>query len=244
MFMKDANLPNSESRPAKRPDASLRPALVRPILHDTVVDHLRDMIVEGQLPAGSRVNERELCEFLGISRTPLREAVKVLAAEGLVDITPNRGASVAEMSVSDIMDAFELMAGLEAMAGGLACERISDAELNEMQALHDAMVVCRKNEDLSGYYSRNRQIHKLILQSTRNNALLQVYEATNRRLHALRFRSNFDSQKWDRAIVEHEAILDALKARNGAALSSILKQHLLHKRDVVMANMKDAPGKD
>lgn len=219
--------------------AAPRPALVRPILHDAVVDHLREMIVEGQLSAGSRINERELCELLGISRTPLREAVKVLAAEGLIEITPNRGASVAEMSLSDVLEAFELMAGLESLAGELACERMTDDELAQVQALHDAMLVCRKKKDLSGYYSHNRQIHNLILEATRNNALRQVCEATNRRLHALRFRSNFDVQKWDRAIAEHEAIIQALKARNGSELSAILKQHLLHKRDVVIADLKE-----
>lgn len=213
--------------------------LARPILHDTVVDHLREMVVEGQLPAGSRINERELCETLGISRTPLREAVKVLAAEGLIDITPNRGASVAEMSLSDVLETFELMAGLESLSGELACERISDAELDELRALHDAMVECRKREDLSGYYNLNRQIHNLIIQATRNQMLRQVYETTNRRLHALRFRSNFDVQKWDRAIDEHEIILQALSSRNGAQLSAILKQHLLHKRDVVIADLKE-----
>src|SRR5690554_5012091 len=213
--------------------------LVRPILHDTVVDHLRDMIVEGQLPAGSRINERGLCETLGISRTPLRQVVKVLAAEGLIDITPNRGASVAEMSLTDVLEAFELMAGLESPSGELACERISDAELTELQSLHDEMVACRKREDLSGYYNRNRQIHNLIIQATRNQTLRQVYETTNRRLHALRFQSNFDVQKWDRAIAEHETILEALKKRDGTQLSAVLKQHLLHKRDVVITDLKE-----
>lgn len=196
------------------------------------------MIVEGQLPAGSRINERELCESLGISRTPLREAVKVLAAEGLVDITPNRGAFVAEMSPSDVLEAFELMAGLESLAGELACQRVSNEELAELQSLHDDMVKCRKNKDLSGYYSRNRQIHNLIIQAARNQALRQVYETTNRRLHALRFRSNFDVQKWDRALAEHEAILEALKARDSSRLADLLKAHLLLKRDVVMSDLK------
>lgn len=237
--MKNLNFPASDPELTTQGATTSRPSLARPILHDTVVDHLREMIVEGQLPTGTRINERELCEHLGISRTPLREAVKVLAAEGLIDITPNRGASVTQMSLADVLDAFELMAGLESLSGELACERISDAELSELALLHDEMVACRQREDLSGYYSRNRQIHNLIIQSTRNNALRQAYETTNRRLHALRFRSNFDIQKWDRAIAEHEAILEALKVRNGPQLSAMLKQHLLHKRDVVMADLKE-----
>jgi len=237
-FVKNLDTYPHAGESAAQSAAAMGPALARPILHHTVVDHLRDMIVEGQLPAGSRINERALCEALGISRTPLREAVKVLAAEGLIDITPNRGASVAEMSLADVMEAFELMAGLEALAGELACQRISEAEMDEIEALHDEMVACRRREDLSGYYNRNRQIHRLISEAARNHALLQVYEATNRRLHALRFRSNFDVQKWDLAISEHETILAALKARDGERLSAILKLHLQHKRDVVISELK------
>lgn len=236
--MKKLNFPASDTELTQRGSTTVRPIFARPILHDTVVDHLREMIVEGQLPAGSRINERELCEQLGISRTPLREAVKVLAAEGLIEITPNRGASVAEMSLSDVLEAFELMAGLESLSGELACERISDSELAEIRRLHDSMVECRNHEDLSGYYTHNRQIHNLIIQATRNQTLRQVYETTNRRLHALRFRSNFDVQKWDRAIQEHEIILEALSSRNGPQLSAILRQHLLHKRDVVVADLE------
>jgi len=236
--VKNLNTFPPANEPATRPAPASKPALARPILHRTVVDHLRQMIVEDQLPPGTRINERVLCEALGMSRTPLREAVKVLAAEGLIDITPNRGASVTEMSLSDIMEAFELMAGLESISGELACQRISDAELNEIQVLHDEMLVCRSQEDLSGYYNRNLKIHHLINQAARNQALRQVYEATDRRLHALRFRSNFDIQKWDIAIIEHEAMLDALKKRAGDRLSAVLKQHLLHKRDVVISELK------
>ena len=95
--------------------ASSVPQFARPRLHDTVVDHLRKLIVESVLPPGTKLNERELCEMLGISRTPLREALKVLAAEGLIDIAPNRGASVYKMSRDEVWETFEFVSGLEAM---------------------------------------------------------------------------------------------------------------------------------
>src|ERR1700712_5930117 len=174
----------------------LLPKVERQRLHDTVVDHIRRFIIEGVLEAGRKLNERELCETLGISRTPLREALKVLAAEGLIEISPNRGASVARMSELEIREAFELMSGLEAFAGELACERITADELDEIKALHYAMVVCKNQNDLPGYYQRNRAIHDMINLAARNSALGQTYMALNWRIQALRFRSNLQTPKW------------------------------------------------
>src|SRR6201994_2006217 len=102
----------------------LMPKVERQRLHDTVVEHIRRFIVEGALEPGKKLNERELCETLGISRTPLREALKVLAAEGLIEISQNRGATVSRMTEAEIWETFEVMSGLEAFSGELACQRI------------------------------------------------------------------------------------------------------------------------
>lgn len=210
------------------------PRLERQRLHDTVVEHLRKFIVEGVLPAGTRLNERELCETLGISRTPLREAFKVLAAEGLLVLSPNRGASVYRMSESEIRETFELMAGLEGFSGELACERITPAELAEIKALHYSMLACRVQNDLPGYYSRNQEIHNRINDAARNSALRSTYQSINRRIMSMRFRSNQHIDKWDRAVHDHEEMIKALEARDGKALSNILRRHLLEKRDAVL----------
>lgn len=214
--------------------ARVLPKVERQRLHDTVVTHLRTLIVEGALEPGRKLNERELSETLGISRTPLREALKVLAAEGLIDISPNRGASVSRLSATEIRDTFELLSNLEAFSGELACERITAVELAEIKALHYAMLACRVNEDLPGYYRLNHQIHDRINLAARNAALRQTYLSVNRRLQALRFRSNFRKPKWDSAIHDHEEMLTALEARDGKRLAAILRQHLLDKRDAVL----------
>lgn len=203
-------------------------------LHETVVERLRTSIIEGTLAPGTKLNERELCETLDISRTPLREALKVLAAEGLVDIIPNRGASVAQMSEAEIRETFELMSGLESFSGELACARISADEFAELKALHYAMLACHARHDLPGYYAKNAEIHDRINLAARNSALRQTYLAVNRRLQALRFRSNYQPAKWEKAIHEHSEMLEALEARDGARLSRILRQHLLEKRDAVL----------
>src|SRR6516225_3036125 len=105
-------------------------------LHDEILNRLRDHIVEGNIPDGGRIPERQLCELLGISRTPLREALKVLAAEGLIELLPNRGARVKQLSERDLAELFDVMAGLESLAGRLACEAITDDEIAEIERLH------------------------------------------------------------------------------------------------------------
>jgi DNA-binding GntR family transcriptional regulator len=216
------------------PDPRLSLKVERQRLHDVVVEHLRSFITEGVLPPGTKLNERELCETLGISRTPLREALKVLAVEGLIDINPNRGASVSRMSEMEIRETFELMSGIEAFAGELACERITPQELEDIKALHYAMVVSKNQNDLPGYYQRNRAIHDMINLAARNTALRQVYLSLNRRIQALRYLSNQQAPKWERALHDHEEMITALQARDGKRLSEILRHHLLEKRDAIM----------
>lgn len=209
-------------------------------LHDTVVNHLRNLIIEGVLAPGMKLNERELCETLGISRTPLREAMKVLAAEGLIDTYPNRGAFVSRMTETEIWETFELMSGLESLSGELAAERITLVEIAEIKALHYAMLACRVQNDLPGYYNRNQTIHNKINEAARNSVLRHMYLSVNRRLLALRFKSNFQLGKWDSAIQEHEEMIKALEARDGQRLASLLRRHLLEKRDAIMKGFKEA----
>jgi len=107
-------------------------------LHGEILLRLRDYVVEGSIPDGARVPERQLCEMFGISRTPLREALKVLAAEGLIELLPNRGARVRQLSQRDLEELFDVMAGLESLAGRLACEPITDDEIVAIKQLAKA----------------------------------------------------------------------------------------------------------
>ena len=219
------------------------PKVERQRLHDLVLGHLQNLIIEGTVEPGSKLNEREVCEQLGISRTPLREALKVLAAEGLIEIVPHRGAFVSKMSESEINDTFELMSALEALSGELAAERMTADGLAEIKALHAAMLVCRAANDLPGYYSRNQRIHNNINAAAGNAVLRQVYLSVNRRLLALRFKSNVRADKWDRAVAEHAQMIEALETRDGKRLAAILRQHLLDKRDSVLLTLREAAGK-
>lgn len=207
-------------------------------LHDQVTLRLRTMLVEGRIAPGAKLNERELCAQLHVSRTPLREAIKLLAAEGLVDLLPNRGAVAVRLTEADIVDTFEVLAGLEAMSGRLAAARIGDAELAEIRATHYEMLACHVRGDLSGYYRLNAAIHAAINAAARNPVLADTYRRINARVTALRFRTNQDQAKWQRAVAEHEAMLQALAARDGERLGSLLAAHLANKRETVLEQLR------
>lgn len=209
-------------------------------LHEEAADRLRTMITEGRLPAGARLNERVLCDQLRVSRTPLREAFKRLAAERLVELTPNRGARVIALSRSDVEELFELMGALEGLSGELAARRRTDAELAEIRALHYEMLAAHARRDLPAYYELNHRIHDALNRCARNGALTETYDSVNTRIQHLRFRSNFDADKWAIAVREHQSMLDALDARDGARLRAVLEQHLRTKRDAVLAHWNDA----
>ena len=207
-------------------------------LHDQVAARLRTMLVEGQIAPGAKLNERELCEQLRVSRTPLREAIKLLAAEGLVDLLPNRGAVAVKLTEADVLNTFEVLAMLEGMSGELAAQRISDGELAEVRALHYEMMACFARRDLSGYYRINARIHAAINDAAKNPVLTSTYRSINARVQSLRFRTNQNDAKWKSAVAEHERMLEALKARDAAALRKVLVEHLLRKRDTVLELMR------
>ena len=203
------------------------------VLHEEVVARVRMMLLEGEITPGARIPERELCEQLKISRTPLREALKVLAAEGLVQLLPNRGSRAARLTEKDVRDLFEVCQGLEALAGELACERIGDAEVDEIATAHAAMVQYYHAGDLIQYYRCNRAIHEAIVAAAANPALSGLYESVTARIRRARYFTPMTPPRWALAVQEHEAILNALRRRDGVGLSHILRTHMRHKREEV-----------
>jgi DNA-binding GntR family transcriptional regulator len=210
------------------------------MLHQQVAQQLRQMLVEGRVAPGAKLNERELCEHLRVSRTPLREAIKMLAAEGLVELLPNRGAVALQLSEADAGHTFEVMAQLEAMNGELAAQRATPAQIEEIRSLNDEMLAAHTHRDLPSYYTLNSRIHRAFNLAANNPVLTGLYDTINARVQALRYRTNQDEAKWQRAMVEHCRMVELLVARDGAGLRNLLSQHLLHKRDVVMMQLRMA----
>jgi DNA-binding GntR family transcriptional regulator len=213
-------------------------SIPRQALHQEVANRLRQRIIEGELGPGTKLNERELCEVMHVSRTPLREAVKMLAAEGLVELMPNRGAVVAQLDEQDVLDTFEVIAGLEGLSGELAAQRISEEELTEIRALQYEMRAAHARRDLPTYYRLNARIHELINAAARNPVLTQTWRTVNARLQVMRFRSNLDGAKWDQALEEHDQMVELLARRDSAGLRKLLIDHLMIKRNTVIELMR------
>jgi DNA-binding GntR family transcriptional regulator len=223
---------------------AIAPQAITPIsrrqLHEEAVDRLREMIVQGQLAPGDRLNERLLCQQLGISRTPLREAIKLLASEGLVALLHNRGAQVAPLDAGRLAETLAVMGALEALAGELACQHASVEQIAEVAALHSEMVAKHARGDLANYFRYNQAIHLKIVEASGNATLANTYRQLNANVLRARYMANLSKDRWDEAVREHEQILAALTARDVARLKRLLQEHLAHKLASVPSSLHKA----
>lgn len=205
-------------------------AISRKSLHQELVDRLQQMLITGELTPGTKVPEKDLCIRFGVSRTPMREALKVLASEGLVRLEPNRGAWVTQVTVGEVNEVFPVLGALEALSGELACKHITDAEIDAVRLLHQQMVEAYEAQDLDGYFSINQEIHKAILTAARNDTLTISCQALSLRMQRARYLANMSDERWRMALDEHEKILHFLIERNGKKLAKTLSEHLETKR--------------
>jgi DNA-binding GntR family transcriptional regulator len=209
-------------------------------LHEEAADRLRDLIIQGRLVAGARLNERLLTAQLGVSRTPLREAFKVLATEGLVELLPNRGAIVSQMDPVRLSESLAVMGALEALAGELACANATEAQLNEIRALHYEMLAYHARGDLAGYFKFNQAIHLKLVKYSGNTTLYNVYRQMNANVRRARYMANLSKERWDAAVREHDEILAALGARDVKRIKALLSDHLAHKLASVLGALPAA----
>lgn len=211
------------------------PQISRRFLHDQVADWMRRLIQTGELEPKSRINELELAEQFGISRTPLREAIKILASEGWFEILPNRGARVVSLSGKDISEVMEVIAALEGAAAELAQTQMTDAEFAAIERRHQSMIKAWKRGDNKTYIECNRAIHAAIVDASRNDTLRTTYSSLSSRIQNARYTAHKSPEDWQRAVDEHELMIEHLRNRDGAALADVLRKHIRGKKDVVMA---------
>jgi DNA-binding GntR family transcriptional regulator len=209
--------------------------ITRRYLHDEVVDRLRELILDGDLAPNSRVVEIDLCERFGISRTPLREAIKILATEGLLELLPNRGARVASLSPREIDEMVEVVAGLEATAGDLAARKIADEEIDAIEALTAQMTRAWQAGDEARYFRLNRDVHEAIMAASRNDVLAGLYASMSGRIQRARYSAKKTAEQWVQAIEDHQRMIELLRARDAAGLSHLLRAHLRSKKPIIAA---------
>jgi DNA-binding GntR family transcriptional regulator len=201
--------------------------LVRPSLHDQLVERLREMIVETDLAPGERVDEKSLCEDFGISRTPLREALKVMASEGLIELQPNRSPRVTPLTPESVGDLFEMISWLDRQTGKIAARKVEDADLRTLRRIHRKMVGLHERGDRVEYYRMNREFHTAIVGIVGNAVLSVTYATLTAQAQRARFIAIHAQAHWDRGVREHERMIELLEARDGPALGDLLAAHAL-----------------
>jgi DNA-binding GntR family transcriptional regulator len=251
-----------EERPAADTEA-LR-GVVRLPVHLDLVSRLRDAIIEGEFAEGSHLSERLLCERLGVSRSPLREALKTVAAEGLIELLPNRGARVVQLSIEQLRDTYSVVAILEIAAGRLACERATDMQIAELGELHFRMTKFRLQGSFREYFKTNLLIHEKIVEAAGNPVLLETYRAVSGRIRRSRFFSHqlpnptgkgyqLLDESFSRSSEAHERIFEALRRRDADLLETLIRRHysengglsrLEHSREKAKALDHDAEPDD
>ena len=188
---------------------------------------LEDDIIYGFFLPGTKLDEQELCERYGASRTPIREALKLLAAEGLVEIRPRRGAIIPAINSRTLCEMFEVMAELEAMCGRLAARRIQLEEKQELQRLHQLCQDYLNQNDSENYYEANRLFHFAIYQASHNAFLIEQACTLHKRLHPYRRLQLRVNHRMNHSFSEHSEILDAIFTGNEQEAEALLKAHVV-----------------
>lgn len=201
--------------------------LSRQPLHERVADDLRDRIITGQLEPGQKLAVNLLAEEIGVSLTPLREALKLLAVENLIELTPNRGATVSPVTVQQTRDLFEVIAGIEALAAELAAERMTDEDLAELQDLHAQMQHHAGDASRKKYFAVNRSIHDRIVEFARNPILSAQRGKLAQQAERVRFIALKNDTRRDAAMQEHDDLMAAFEVRDAELAGRIWRKHLI-----------------
>ncbi|WP_247879521.1 GntR family transcriptional regulator [Azospirillum melinis] len=223
--------------PGDTPEAAprRRRTVPPPPLAEMAVERLRSKIIYGELPPSARLIEPELSEKLGISRTPLREALKLLAADGLVMLRPNRNAIVAPLDADELIHLFEAEGCIESFAAKLAAERMTAADLRRLRGFQDRIEALQGAGALEEYFSINQKIHRLIVSGAKNPALVDAHDRLLGRLARARYFALGAQGRWKESVLEHREILAAMEARDGETAQRLFMHHVGRTGEVVAA---------
>lgn len=197
-------------------------------LHAGTSLRLREMILSGELPPGTRLRESHWCQVFEVSRTPFREAVRTLAAEGLIDLQPNRSPVVSQVRAEDLRDLYQVVAALESLAAELACARITADEIGQIVGIHGEMLESYERGERADYLRLNHLIHKRVIEIAGNPVLLSSWAVLVPKVERARALANLDRDRWLAAVSEHARMLSALARRDGPALASLTRAHFLN----------------
>lgn len=202
-------------------------------LHDAAVHELREMILDGRLKPGEHLVETEFCAALGISRTPLREALKSLESEGLLALNPRRGAYVTKMTDRDVSELFEVISDLERLAVSRAVERMSEADLNRLRRRHARMIGLHRDGRLRECFQVDYEIHNFLVEKANNSILSATHNTLMVRARRGRYAALLSRRRWNEAMAEHEQFMQAIIRRDAAAAGELMHRHVSRTGDVL-----------
>lgn len=214
--------------------------VVRTSLHEQTTARLRDLIVKGALAPGARLVEVDLCRRLAVSRTPLREAFKVLSSEGLVQIHPHRGASVTRMTPAETIELFQVIAHLEAMGAELAAQRMTAECLAKLIVMHEQLLSWHTQGKRHEYFELNQRIHRAIVALSGNSILAETHARLIARARRSRYQAILDDARWAESVSEHGELMAAFARRDAGAAAHIWHRHVSRTGEVVAAREKVA----
>ena len=202
------------------------PSLSRQRLGDQIADVLRQQILLGDLRPGRNIPERETSAALGVSRTPLREALLILEAEGLVEMAPAKSPIVAKPSLTELTHLLLVQSALEALAGECACDEITRDEFDEIASMHQTMLATSEGSDPIEFFQIDMNFHESIVASTKNLSLIKTHKQYNARLWRARFMTSRRRIAREKAMIDHGRMVEGLRNRDKDLVSSNMREHL------------------
>ena len=208
-------------------------------LRDVVFNTLRQAILKGELGPGERLMEIQLAERLGVSRTPIREAIRKLELEGLVLMIPRKGAEVARISEKSLRDVLEIRRSLEELAIELACQRMTEDEIDELDRTQEAFRRAVASQDVMLMAETDEAYHDIIYKGTNNNRLVQIINNLREQMYRYRLEYIKDADKRKILLIEHDNILKAIRGRRVAEAKAAMREHIDNQEITVSKNIKE-----
>lgn len=203
-------------------------------LHQEVADRIREMIQRGDLICGQKIDEKILCESMGVSRTPVRESLRLLHSEGLIDLVPHKGAYVSKPRIEEIKDMFEVMGMLEGMCARLAADRMGRGDLRKIESLHAKLERRFAEKNRERYLEVNHELHVLLQELSGNQALQGVIFGLRQKILLYRHRQLYQKNRFEQSMMEHREILEAFRERDPENAESAMKEHLKNQCDALV----------
>lgn len=208
-------------------------------LRDVIFDTLRKAIINGDIKPGERLMEVSLAEQMGVSRTPVREAIRKLEAEGLVTMIPRKGTHVSEISVKDIIDVLEVRAALDKLATGLAAKRIEDSQVKMVENVHKQYTAFVEKNNIEGAIRKDVEFHDAIYSISGNPRLIAVLSSLREQIYRFRVMYMSDTIIAENVLNEHSEMIEALRRNDDKLASELAEQHIRNQMETIIKSMNE-----